>query len=279
MRNFLSGFTLLTIVMLFCISLQFHSIRAFQSCSVLNSPACNKVCSLKYHGLNDELKVNSLHQPQLFSCNRYTKTSLNQAAFLQSFAATGLVNGLNNFYKASPIASAFITCGLKASVADAIAQTRESNARKSLEHKKVNKANTKSISRNIVFMLYGGLYLGIGQHYLYNHIYPMLFGTANSINVVLTKVVFDVCFISTMITLPLPYFTKALIFGYSMKTGLTQYLEDIIHKGLWFKNLIVWTPVQCLTFSVVPEHLRVSFIAAFGFFWLILFSSICSRTE
>jgi hypothetical protein len=47
---------------------------------------------------------------------------------------------------------------------------------------------------------------------------------------------------------------------------------------LW-KYWAIWTPTQCITFSIVPEHLRIPFIAAVSFGWLILLSSITSRGD
>ena len=41
----------------------------------------------------------------------------------------------------------------------------------------------------------------------------------------------------------------------------------------------IWGPVQCLTFGVVPEHLRIAFIAVVSFFWLIIFSSLTAKSQ
>lgn len=45
------------------------------------------------------------------------------------------------------------------------------------------------------------------------------------------------------------------------------------------KRYSLWGPVQCLTFGVVPQHLRIAFIALVSFFWLIIFSSVTAKGQ
>ena len=65
------------------------------------------------------------------------------------------------------------------------------------------------------------------------------------------------------------------------------YMEDIRKHGLLtkYRYFVLWGPVQCsmfnaqcITFSIIPEHFRVTFIAMVSFFWLIILSTIASRT-
>jgi hypothetical protein len=60
---------------------------------------------------------------------------------------------------------------------------------------------------------------------------------------------------------------------------MRRYVGDIKNHGLLKKYVALWGPVQCLTFSVVPEHFRVTFIAVISFFWVIILSSITSKAE
>ena len=214
-----------------------------------------------------------------YSFSRKLRNTRLKIACTEPYIIGGMLGSLNQFFKSAPIISSFLTCGLKASVADIIAQKREFNAenRKTQSDEKKFKLTSMSFPRNLSFVLYGGLYLGIGQHFMYNHIFPILFGTSKSFKVVLSKVVFDMCFISTTLSLPLAYITKALIHRSTIKEGLKQYVDDCVNHGLWLKNFSVWAPVQCLTFGVIPEHLRVFFIALVSFFWLIILSSICAK--
>ena len=92
------------------------------------------------------------------------------------------------------------------------------------------------------------------------------------------KVITDQLVLTPFLCLPCAYLVKALVFGYPLREGLRRYLADARRDLLW-KYWLIWTPTQCLTFSVVPEYLRITFIAGVSFFWLILLSSISNRQE
>jgi len=203
-----------------------------------------------------------------------------QSAFVDTAVIGGLLGGLNRIIQEAPMASAFVTCGLKSSLADALAQKREL-ATDSDDGQKVGITKTKkqkmSFRRCFAFLIYGGVYLGMAQHYIYSHLFPSFFGSNVSAKTIATMVLFDVTVISTVLTLPIAYLIKAVIYKKTMKDGLSNYIHDCKHNGLWFKNFAVWAPAQSLTFSIVPLHLRATFIAFVSFFWLQLFSSICGK--
>lgn len=117
------------------------------------------------------------------------------------------------------------------------------------------------------------------SQYIYNHLYPIWFGAGTSAGIVLKKVLFDLLIQTTLVTLPIAYLTKAMIFRHSAKQGLKRYWHDVKENGLLTKYFLLWGPVQSVTFSLVPEHLRVSFIAVVSFFWLIILSSVSARPQ
>lgn len=133
------------------------------------------------------------------------------------------------------------------------------------------------IQRNIAFLLYGSLYQGVAQEFIYNHLYPLYFGTGTDLRVVLVKVAFDLLVQTTLVTLPIAYLTKAIIYKYSFREAMQRYLDDVRNHGLLIKYFSLWGPVQCITFSIIPEHYRIAFIAFVSFFWLIILSTISSR--
>lgn len=182
-------------------------------------------------------------------------------------AVDGALAIVNQFFHSSPYIAAALTCGTKASAADYVAQRRQATG------------NTSKLdaARNVAFLLYGALYQGMAQEFIYNHLYPAWFGTESSVVVVLKKVFFDLLIQTTLVTLPVAYLTKAAIFRDSAKQGLTRYWQDITTNGLLTKYFLLWGPVQCITFSIIPEHLRVSFIAVVSFFWLIILSTVSAR--
>jgi protein Mpv17 len=194
---------------------------------------------------------------------------------------------VDTFYQTAPYAAGALTCGVKASAADFVAQRREwnkNNAESSSmirSKKKEKKSFLKKFetARNVAFLVYGAMYQGLAQEFIYNHCYVTWFGDSNQIWVVLKKVFFDIFVQTTLVTLPVAYLTKSVIFGYPLREGLRRYKDDILNQGLLKKYFLLWGPVQCLTFGVVPEHLRISFIAGVSFFWLIILSTISARGD
>ena len=272
--------------------------------------------------------------PNTHAMTRFTASAT--ALYSGSLAITGALTALDAFWQNSPYAAAAITCGIKASAADIVAQKRDYRKREEKRRKAEEQAaadiyssstqssgessatsddgstsskdsviynpssaaadalqisaTTESQSqtpmatekkadwkRNFAFILYGSLYQGVAQEFIYNHLYPVWFGSATSVPVVLTKVLFDLLVQTTLVTLPIAYLTKSVIYRYSFQEALRRYAADIRNHGLLKKYYILWGPVQCITFSVIPEHWRVTFIACVSFFWLIILSTIASK--
>lgn len=107
---------------------------------------------------------------------------------------------------------------------------------------------------------------------------PFFFGTGTDLTTVATKVVFDQFVTTPFLCLPVAYLVKAAVFDRPLRSGLEHYVQDAKNDLLW-KYWLLWTPTTSLTFSVVPEHLRIPFIAFVSFFWLIILSNISSRPK
>jgi len=205
---------------------------------------------------------------------------------------------MDQFFKQTPYVAAFVTCSIKASVADVMAQKYENrDNNNSVENtvrlqkfeqasKKKDLSNTGNgddlmtkIKRNIAFLLYGGLYQGCLQMYIINSIYPVLFGTGNDLLTVLSKSLFDNFVSGPLLSLPLAYAIKGLILKTSIRDSLKKCWHEVRHNGLLTKYWAVWIPTQCLTFSIIPEHLRILFIASVAFFWLIFLSNVTCKED
>jgi hypothetical protein len=94
----------------------------------------------------------------------------------------------------------------------------------------------------------------------------------------------DMLVIGPFMCLPVAYvvktaFTADELTMDNIKLGLEKYVEDVKIRGLLFKYWAVWIPGQTLTFSVIPEHLRILFIACLSFFWMFILSSTSASTE
>jgi hypothetical protein len=135
-----------------------------------------------------------------------------------------------------------------------------------------------SVPRLGTFFLYGGLYQGCVQYFIFNELYPIWFGEGTDIGTIAVKVCFDQFVLTPFICLPVCYLVKALVFSYPLRDGLERYIADA-KRDLLIKYWVLWGPVQCLTFGVVPPQWRVPFIALVSFFWLLILSSITARAE
>lgn len=194
-----------------------------------------------------------------------------------------VIGAIDTFYKTMPLASAFLTCGVKASLADVVAQKRaladEVPEPDSYSDDKVIILGDIEKRRNLAFLLYGGLYQGMAQEIIFNEVFPIIFGQGTDFTTVISKVLFDSLIITPLLCLPVAYVVKSVIFQYSFKEAMSRYVDDVTNNGLLVKYWSLWSPVQCLTFSVVPQHLRIVWIAFISFFWLIIFSSIAAKGQ
>mmetsp|Transcript_30968 Transcript_30968/g.61725 ORF Transcript_30968/g.61725 Transcript_30968/m.61725 type:complete len:302 (+) Transcript_30968:270-1175(+) len=237
----------------------------------------------------------SFHPGSIFPSTQYAKTrSHDRSKYLTSMGAASIpsiataLEELNYFYQTFPVASAFITCGIKASAADIVAQKAEAthvpdettDSTPSTKHCTEEAEGVQiEARRNFSYILYGGIYQGICQHIIFNEIFPLIFGDGRDIITVASKVLFDSLVISPFICLPVAYLVKSMVYQFTIQEAMHRYRADVTENGLLFKYWKIWVPAQCLTFGVIPQHLRIAFIASVSFFWLVVFSSITSQNE
>ena len=73
-------------------------------------------------------------------------------------------SAVDTFYQSAPIQAAFVTCGVKASLSDTISQRSATG--------NVTRGGF-CFSRNSAFILYGAIYQGVTQHFIYNDFFPV----------------------------------------------------------------------------------------------------------
>ena len=195
------------------------------------------------------------------------------------------------FYADFPLQAAVLTCGFKASIADGIAQVKshhtthddddndDNNNVSSLHELAKTIDDNIEFKRNLAYILYGGIFIGALCHYEYDVIFPVLFGTEHSLLTSIQEVLFDNFITAPLAWLPPAYFIKAVMYDYSMKEGLERYIHDVTENDLLRKYWTVWVPAQSVSFTVVPDHLRVVFMASVSFFWFIWLSTISSSSD
>lgn len=94
------------------------------------------------------------------------------------------------------------------------------------------------LKRNFAYIVYGAVYQGMAQEYIYNHLYPVLFGFGTDLVTVLSKVLFDLLVQTTLVTLPIAYMSKAVIYRYGFREALRRYVDDIRNHGLLTKYFL-----------------------------------------
>lgn len=215
---------------------------------------------------------------------------------VQAFDLALPLSAIDTFYRTSPYASAFLTCGVKASLADIVAhsgQQKKSEPRPILrelrmkllsnstphENKKLAWWQKQEVRRNLAYILYGGLYQGMAQEYIYNRIFPLLFGEDKGLWTLTKKILFDQAIIAPFLCLPLMYIIKGMIFKQSLLKSMFYYVHDVANKRLLESFWLLWVPVKIIKFTVIPEHYRITFMAIISFFWLIIFSSISEQKK
>ncbi|GKY99833.1 hypothetical protein MPSEU_000937100 [Mayamaea pseudoterrestris] len=223
-----------------------------------------------------------------------------------------LTSAIDSFFQTQPYIAAFLTCSFKAGTADLVAQSQLASSDATDQDDRVTapanstiathqeKSNSLDLARNVAFIVYGGIYQGLFQEFLYGHLFPAWFGNDGSFQTVATSVLADQIIFAPFACLPCAYIIKAFVMnsgddanenessdapatnGKWSETaikGLGKYKEDVLRRGLLIKYWGLWTPVQTVTFSVVPERYRILFIACVSFFWMFLLSAISSDTS
>lgn len=204
--------------------------------------------------------------------------------------ASVAVASIDAFFRTAPYTAAFITCGVQSSAADLLAQfnaarqtqnNTSSNNDSSREttpaaHRTPSFRSMFDIKRNLSFLIYGGFYLGCAFEWLYNNAYPRLFGDTINVQTVLGKVLIDLLILAPLVTLPISYVIRAIIYRTPIRQELLSYWKDVKHQHVLSKYCAMYFPVTLVAFTWIPQHYRVRFFAFVDFTWVLLFSSISS---
>ena len=189
------------------------------------------------------------------------------------------IEQISDFYQSYPTESAVLTCGVKASVADCIAQVRSWKDAATGKEGEGGAENSIEIKRNLSYIVYGGIFIGLMCNLEYNCLFPILFGDDTSLITLCKKNFFDNFISAPLMWLPPLYMTKAVMFEYPLEEGLRKYVHDVKEEGLLLKYWSVWVPAQFVTFGLIPEHFRVAFMAMISFCWFIILSTLSSSSK
>jgi hypothetical protein len=178
----------------------------------------------------------STHMSSFQSTTISRKRSSTDLSLAIPLELDGPAQALSEFFRTQPFLAAFMTCSVKASAADLLAQTSTSNnneeeqqekakkmipAKKkkrtessstsssALRNKKTKEDSSVNVHRNLAFLLYGGLYQGMFFQFLYMAVYPALYG--DSPYRIVASVFTDTCVFGPFVTLPIAYIIRAVI--------------------------------------------------------------------
>jgi len=256
------------------------------------------------------------------------------------------------FFQTQPYLSAFLTCSFKAGTADLVAQQRRQQQQQMVAEQDGGGADAEvegaeeqqysfqaksaaveedrddddnenetgdnsaevNVQQNMAFVLYGGLYQGLFQEFLYNGVFPRLFAPfGDGWQTLAAQVALDMLVVTPLLCLPVAYVFKSAFVGdettassrettanavvidddnltstydsfaeatgSAVRRGLQAYGRDVRHKELLQSYWKIWVPVQTLTFGVVPHHFRIAFVACVSFFWVFVLSTISSSSS
>lgn len=178
-------------------------------------------------------------------------TILGDASSL-SFFPSKTASLINDFYiNQNRFKVAFLTCSTKACAADLVVQWFDRAAEKrrvkntmdggeSSKNELTTATKEKGTSidyrRALVFLLYGGLYQGMAQEYIYNDIYATLFGSGMDILTASKKVSAEMFVLTPLLCIPAAYLIKGLMGGKTIRGALKKYRDDVVHKKILFIN-------------------------------------------
>ena len=183
---------------------------------------------------------------------------------------------LDAAWTAHPYLAASIVCGIKALLADGVAQRRQQQQ---------HTTNYYDPRRSLAFTMYGAGYQGLVQEFIYNTLYTRWFGAATTIRVVASKVIFDAVVHNACICIPMAYVVRALVMPTtttsrsSIPQAIRSYLHDVRYRGLLLQYYSIWIPTNILLYTFIPPHWRITCMATVSFFWMILLSRTVSTSS
>ena len=150
-------------------------------------------------------------------------------------------------YDKAPYLTAYLTCSFKGLLATGIALSQEKR-----EDFDAEKTLRRFVNYSLVF---GGLYCGCAQHFLYNSLYARLYGASVSLRTASAKIATE-CFVANpFVAMPLYYVCKGMVEEKQGPTaGLLQYQNDF--RQVFVEYCMCWGPAHAITFGVVPPQVR-----------------------
>lgn len=176
------------------------------------------------------------------------------------------VRSLNETMRAHPIKTSVVVTTVKAGLADLLVQTTIERRREVDER------------RLATFVVFGGVYQGCFQYWLFNVAFERLFPGHGllptvkkilAVNMVGDPVFFFPCFYTLKEALQCKTFRDAMCLD-TARRAMANYYRNCFDD--WRNTWATWLPGHTITYGVLPMHLRMPWVAAVSFFYLSLLS-------
>lgn len=133
----------------------------------------------------------------------------------------GILAQANEWLIRSPYESAFCVTAFKATLSDLLAQSRElkdapiettRESRVDLRAEEAESIWSQFVwRRTLAFLLYGGIYQGCAQYWIFNECFPIWFGQSDDLGTIAAKVLTDQFILTPFLCLPVAYLFKVSI--------------------------------------------------------------------
>uniref|UniRef100_A0A7S0TFC6 Protein Mpv17 n=1 Tax=Elphidium margaritaceum TaxID=933848 RepID=A0A7S0TFC6_9EUKA len=130
-------------------------------------------------------------------------------------------------------------------------------------------------TRNAVFGTFGFCYMGCFQYWLFNILFFRLFPGV-TVKSTIQKVCADQFIKGPFFYFPVFYLVRSAINERGVDQSIMSSVRNTYKhnirsdlKAYWS----VWLPAHCITFGVLPKHLRLPWIASLSFFWCCYLST------
>lgn len=187
------------------------------------------------------------------------------AAFQTPSVALRWTRAANKQVKEWPLTTACAVASTKNSVCDALVQ--------------LGTEGKVDLRRNLTFVAFGFGWVGAGQFFLFNRLYPRLFSNLLASNPD-AKTVAAVTILDNFVHIPLLYLP--IFYATREVATTTKPLRDTVEGAIscYKRNFIddvlmqagIFVPAQAFNFALNPPHLRVPFLVGVGVLWVSLLS-------
>lgn len=133
------------------------------------------------------------------------------------------------------------------------------------------------MQRALAMALFSGTFCGCGYHWIFNRGYSVIFGASTTWSTAIGKTIGD-----ALVVFPLMYMPTFYFFDEVVRSGSLQRIPQRFWKEMGScmeTYMYIWPIANMLMFKVVPAELKVTYIAAVSFGWLLILSYIAQQSQ